>query len=160
MAIIRADFYKQDLNQFAPHRLRGELLDWGLDAQVMEVQIDGSELGTVYAGDKLTIKDTSKGKLKVVLAGPDDRGYGYAIYNPKKGKWKAGDKLSILRDSGVMSQVTEDAVSAGEFLYFNPVDGSATTTVTDAPMGVALASVPATAGGTLIPVEIVKEPLA
>jgi len=157
MAIVKTDFYTQDLNQFAPKRLRGELMDWGLNAEVMEVQVDVSETGTVYAGDKVMIVGTSSGKLKVALAGDGDAGYGYAIYNPKKGSWKAGDKLSILRDGGVLNCVTEDAISAGAVVYYDPTDGSVTTTETDAVIGIALAAVSATTGGILIPVEIVKE---
>ena len=39
MAIVKTDFYAQSLNQFMPDRVRGELLDWGLNAWVLDVVI-------------------------------------------------------------------------------------------------------------------------
>lgn len=159
MAIVKSDFYAQELNQFAPKRLRGEYLDWGLNAMVVEVEIDASQAESIYAGDKVAIVPTSTGKLKVKAAASGEKGYGYVLYNPKKIEWKAGDKVSVLRDGGVIYGVTEDAIEAGETVYYNPADGSITTNVTDEAIGLATASVPATVGGILIPVEIVKAPL-
>lgn len=160
MAIVKSDFYAQGLNQFAPKRLRGEYLDWGLNAMVVEVEIDASQATSVFAGDKVAIVPTSTGKLKVKAAAGGDKCYGFVLYNPKKIEWKAGDKVSVLRDGGVILGVTEDTVQAGEVVYYNPADGSITTNATDEPIGLAVAAVPATVGGTLIPVEIVKAPLA
>lgn len=159
MAIVKTDFYAQELNQLAPKRLRGEYLDWGLNAMVVEVEIDASQVDAIYAGDKVAIVPTSKGKIKVKAAAGGEKGYGFVLYNPKKIEWKAGDKVSVLRDGGMIYGVTEDAVEAGEAVYYNPADGSITTNVTDEAIGLAAASVPATTGGILIPVEIVKAPL-
>ena len=160
MAIVKTDFYAQELNQFAPKRLRGEYLDWGLNAMVVEVEIDASQATPVYAGDKVAIVATSTGKLKVKAAATSDKGYGFVLYNPKKLEWKAGDKVSVLRDGGVILGGTEDKIDAGEVVYYNPADGSITKNVTDEPIGLAVAAVPATTGGILVPVEIVKAPLA
>ena len=101
MAIVKADFYKHELNQFLPNRVRGEYLDWGLNAMVMEVQIDATETGTLYAGDPVKIASTSKGKLKVVAAGAD-AAFGYILFNPKHETAKAGDTVTIaaVADSG------------------------------------------------------------
>lgn len=159
MAIVKSDFYAQELNQFAPKRLRGEYLDWGLNAMVVEVEIDASQAEPIYAGDKVAIVPTSTGKLKVKAAAGGDKGYGFVLYNPKKIEWKAGDKVSVLRDGGVIYGVTEDTIEAGEAVYYNPADGSITNNVTDEAIGLAAAAVPATVGGILIPVEIVKAPL-
>lgn len=160
MAIVKTDFYAQDLNQFAPKRLRGEYLDWGLNAMVVEVEIDASQVASVYAGDKVAIVPTSTGKLKVkAVASADEKGYGFVLYNPKKLEWKAGDKVSVLRDGGVILGVTEDAIEAGEAVYYNATDGSITNTVNGEAIGLAVAAVPATVGGILVPVEIVKAPL-
>ena len=82
MAIVKANFYKQSLNQFAPNRVRGEYLDWGLSAEVIEVQIDVSQTDPLYAGDPVKILATSKGKLKVVAGDATDKFVGYIIYNP------------------------------------------------------------------------------
>lgn len=159
MAIVKTDFYAQELNQFAPKRLRGEYLDWGLNAMVVEVEIDASQATPVYAGDKVAIVATSTGKLKVKAAGAGDKGYGFVLYNPKKLEWKAGDKVSVLRDGGVILGVTEDAIKAGETVYYKAEDGSITNTVNGEAIGLAVAAVPATVGGILVPVEIVKAPL-
>jgi len=160
MAIDKTKFYAQTLNQFAPHRLRGEYLDWGLNAQVMEVKIDDSVATLVYPGDALKIVSTSTGKLKVAPVAASDAAYGYAIYNAKREAYKAGDIISILRAGGVMSQVTEEAIEAGDTVYFNVADGSITKTAGTNPLaGIALAAVAATAGGTMIPVEIVRTPV-
>lgn len=160
MAIVKTDFYAQELNQFAPKRLRGEYLDWGLNAMVVEVEIDASQATPVYAGDKVAIVATSTGKLKVKAAASGEKGYGFVLYNPKKIEWNAGDKVSVLRDGGRILCVTEDQIQAGETVYYNPADGSITKSVKDEPIGLAAAAVPATTGGILVPVEIVKAPLA
>lgn len=154
MAITKANFYQHSLNQFVPNRVRGEYLDWGLNALVLEAQIDASETGTLYAGDPVKIKSTSTGKLKVVAGATTDAFVGYILYNPKHETVKAGDIVSILIDGGVISEVTEDAVSAGATLYYKDSDGSVTTTqpTNAVAMGIALSAVSATSGGTLIPV--------
>lgn len=161
MAIVKTNFYTQDLNQFAPHRMRGEYLDWGLNAEVIEVEIDASQGATpVYAGDALTIVATSKGKLKVKAAGAADTVFGFALFNPKHASFHAGDILSCLRDGGVISMVTEAAVAAGATVAYDATDGSiATVAKGGAPIGIALAAVAATAGGTLIPVLVQKPAL-
>lgn len=161
MAIVKTNFYTQDLNQFAPHRLRGEYLDWGLNAEVIEVEIDASQGATpVYAGDALTIVATSKGKLKVKAAGAADPVFGFALFNPKHTSFKAGDILSCLRDGGVISMVTEATVAAGATVAYNATDGSiATVAKGGSPIGIALAAVAAKEGGTLIPVLVQKPAL-
>lgn len=161
MAIVKTNFYAQSLNQFAPNRLRGEYLDWGLNAQVMEVEIDASS-APIYAGDKVTIVATSKGKLKVKAAAGADKAYGYALYNSKHSVFNPGDIISVLRDGGVISAVTDEEISAGDVVYYDPADGGVTKTkgTLSGPMGIALAAVAAAENGVLIPVEVVKEPLA
>lgn len=161
MAIVKANFYTQDLNQLQPKRLRGEYLDWGLNAEVMEGQVDSSVTDTLYPGDRVKIVSSSTGKIKIAPTAAGEAGYGYILYNTKKLEFKAGDIVSILRDGGVISAVTEAAIDAGTVVYFQESDGSVVGTAnTNNPMGIALAKVAATTGGTLIPVEVVKEPLA
>lgn len=160
MAIVKTDFYTQDLNMFAPKHLRGELASWSMNAQTVEVEIDASQTDPVYAGDKVAIVATSTGKLKVKAAADGDKGYGFVLYNPKKVEWKAGDIVTVLRDGGVLLAVTEDEVAAGDIVYYNAADGSVTTTVKDEPIGKAMEAVAATVGGKLIAVEIQKAPLA
>lgn len=156
MAITKTNFYAQSLNQFGPHRLRGEYLDWGLNAMVMEVQIDASEAGTLYAGDPVEIASTSTGKLKVVACDQAHAPFGFIIFNPKKESYKAGDIVSVLCKDGVMECVTEDAINAGVSVYYKVSDGSVTTTQpTNAVLiGKTMAKVSATSGGTLVPVLI------
>lgn len=161
MAIVKTDFYTQELNQFKPHRLRGEYCDWGLNAQVMEVEIDASQVEPIYAGDKVTIVTTSTGKLKVKAAGAADAGYGYVLWNPKHASFKAGDIVSVLRDGGCIYEVTDEAINAGDVVYYDATDGGVTKSATGKPMGIALNTIAtAVEAGTLIVVEVVKEPLA
>lgn len=152
MAIVKTNFYAQELNQFAPNRVRGELLDWGLNSLQMEVQIDASEAGTLYAGDMVAVIPTSKGKLKVVAATGSEKLQGMIIFNAKKEELKAGDMLTIAIRDAVMNCVTEEAIDAGDEVYFNPSDGSITKTTGSVRLGIAMAQVPATSGGTFIPV--------
>jgi hypothetical protein len=153
MAIVKANFYKHELNQFLPNRVRGEYLDWGLNAMVMEVQIDASETGTLYAGDPVKIVSTSKGKLKVVAAGAD-AAFGFILFNPKHETAKAGDIVSVLCKDGVISEVTEEAISAGVSVYYVAADGSVSATGAQgqAPMGITLEATSATTGGALVAV--------
>lgn len=162
MAIVKTNFYTQSLNQFAPHRLRGEYLDWGLNAEVIEVMIDASQGDTpIYPGDALTIVATSTGKLKVKAAAAGDTVFGFALYNPKYMSWKPGDILSCLRDGGVIMAVTEAAIAAGATVSYSAADGSvATAAAGDAPCGIAMAAVAATVGGILVPVLVQKPALA
>lgn len=159
MAIVKANFYTQSLNQFAPHRLRGEYLDWGLNAEVIEVMIDESQATPVYPGDALTIVATSTGKLKVKAAAAGETVFGFALYNPKHMTWKAGDILSCLRDGGVIMAVTEAAIQAGVAVKYDPTDGSVGVANAGEGNGIAMAAVAATAGGTLIPVLVQKPAL-
>lgn len=160
MAIVKANFYAQSLNQFAPHRLRGEYLDWGLNAEVIEVMIDESQATPIYPGDALTIVATSTGKLKVKAAAAGDVIFGFALFNPKYMTWKAGDILSCLRDGGVIMAVTEAAVAAGAAVSYDATDGSVATVAGGAAAcGIAMAAVAATEGGTLIPVLVQKPAL-
>jgi hypothetical protein len=160
MAIVKTDFYAQELNQFAPKRLRGEYLDWGLNAMVDEVEIDASQAAAIYAGDAVAIVPTSTGKTKVKAAADGDYIYGFVIYNPKKIEWKAGDKIAVLRDGGRLMCVTEGTIAAGAKVYYNEEDGSVTTTANGSPIGIARSAVTAKSGGALIEVEIMKAPLA
>jgi len=159
MAIEKTNFYTQNLNQFAPHRLRGEYLDWGLNAEVIEVMIDKSQADPIYPGDALAIVPTSTGKLKVKAAAAGDTIFGFALFNPKYATWKAGDILSCLRDGGVISEVTEAAIAAGAAVKYDPTDGSIVAAAAGEGNGIAMANVAATAGGTLIPVLIQKPAL-
>lgn len=154
MAIVKANFYKHELNQFLPNRVRGEYLDWGLNAMVMEVQIDASENGTLYAGDPVAIVATSKGKLKVAGAVYTDSVFGYILYNPKHETAKAGDIVSVIISGGVISEVTEEALDAGAPVYYVDTDGSVSATgeTNQEPMGIALEATSATSGGALVAV--------
>lgn len=156
MAITKANFYKQNLNQFMPNRLRGELLDWGLSGEVVEAQIDVSQDTPLYAGDPVKIVATSKGKLKVVAGASTDKFVGYIIFNPKHETFKAGDIVSVLLRGAVMSFVTEEAIDAGAIVFYKDADGSVTTTQGGAAsrIGVAFEATAATEGGVLIPVYV------
>lgn len=154
MAITKSDFYAQSLNQFAPHRLRGEYLDWGLNAWVLEVQIDASQVTSLYAGDLVKVYPDSTGKLKVVAGASTDKCVGYILYNAKREEFKAGDICSILVRGGVIAAVTEEEISAGAEVYYKDADGSVTATASGNRMGYAMAKTEATTGGTLIPVLI------
>ena len=152
MAITKSDFYAQSLNQFAPHRLRGEYLDWGLNAWVLEAQIDATQATALMAGDLVKDYPDSTGKLKVVAGSSADKAVGYILYNAKREEFKAGDICSILFRGGVIAAVTEEAIDAGEIVYYKDADGSVTTTASGNRMGFAMAKTEATTGGTLIPV--------
>ena len=154
MAIVKTDFYKQDLNQFAPHRVRGELLDWGLNSLQIEVKIDASETATLYAGDLVKILSTSTGKPKFVKGSATDKCVGYILYNSKKEAFKAGDIVTILIREGVLNCVTEDALDAGDIVFYKDADGSVTKTQPSGAqrMGFAVSATSATEGGTMVPV--------
>lgn len=157
MAIVKANFYKQSLNQFAPNRVRGEYLDWGLSAEVIEVQIDVSQTDPLYAGDPVKILATSKGKLKVVAGSAADKFVGYIIYNPKHESFKAGDIVSVMLRGGVMSFVTEEAIDAGTIVYYDATDGSITATPpagAASRVGVTFEATSAVEGGALVPVYV------
>lgn len=157
MAITKTDFYKQSLNQFLPNRLRGELLDWGLSGEVIEVQIDVSQETPLYAGDPVKIVSTSKGKLKAVAGDATDKFVGYIIFNPKHETFKAGDIVSVLLRGAVMSFVTEEAIAAGTIVYYDATDGSITATPpasTQSRVGVTFEATAATQGGVLVPVYV------
>ena len=154
MAIVKTDFYAQKLNQFRPERLRGELLDWGLNAWVLDVQIDASEAGTLYAGDLVKICPTSTGKVKVVAGESTDRAVGYIIFNAKKESFKAGDHCSILLRGGVIECVTEEELEAGAIVAYKDADGSVTGTIGAGVqrMGMTMAATAAVEGGVRVPV--------
>ncbi len=154
MAIVKTDFYTQSLNQFRPERLRGELLDWGLNAWVLDVVIDASETGTLYAGDLVKVCPTSTGKLKVVAGESTDRAVGYIIFNAKKESFKAGDHCSILLRGGVIECITEEALEAGDIVAYKDADGSVTATIGAGVqrMGMAMSATTAVEGGTRVPV--------
>lgn len=156
MAITKANFYKQGLNQFMPNRVRGEKLDWGLAGEVIEAQIDVTQETPLYAGDPVKIVATSKGKLKVAAGASTDKFVGYIIFNPKHETFKAGDIVSILLRGAVMSFVTEEAIDAGAIVYYNDTDGSVTATQGSAVsrVGVTFEATVATEGGVLVPVYV------
>lgn len=154
MAITKSDFYAQSLNQFAPKRLRGELLDWGLNAWVLEVQIDASQATSLYAGDLVKVYPDSTGKLKVVAGASTDKCVGYILYNAKREEFKAGDICSILIRGGIINAVTEEEINAGAEVYYKDADGSVSATASGNRMGFAMAKTEATVGGTFIPVLI------
>ena len=128
MSITKTNFYSHDLNAFTPNRVRGELMDWGLNAMQMEVEIDSTVSGSVYAGDAVKIVSTSTGKLKVVPITQADAAFGFVLFNPKKSAYVAGDICTILVKDGVLNCVTEDAIDAGVSVYFKVADGSITKT--------------------------------
>lgn len=154
MAIVKTNFYTQSLNQFMPERLRGELLDWGLNAWVLDVVIDASETGTLYAGDIVKVCPTSTGKLKVVAGASTDRAVGYIIFNAKKESFKAGDHCSVLLRGGVIECITEEALNAGDIVAYKDADGSVTATIGSGVqrMGMAMSATTATSGGVRVPV--------
>lgn len=158
MAFDKTSFYAHSLNQFAPNRIRGEYLDWGLNAQVMEVEIDSTQATALYAGDPVAIVSTSTGKLKVKAAAAADHVYGYILYNPKHETYKAGDIVSVLRDGGVISEATTEAINAGAVVYMKPATGEITTTSTsNIKVGIALEKSSASTDGTLIAVEVIRQ---
>lgn len=159
MAIDKTTFYTQDLNQFAPHRMRGEYLDWGLNAEVIEVEIDKSQVEPIYPGDALTIVPTSTGKPKVKAAATGDTIFGFALFNPKFHTWKAGDILSCLRDGGTISAVTELAIPAGTPVYYTPADGSITNVAAGNPIGIMWSATTAKEGGALCAILVQKPAL-
>lgn len=156
MSITKTNFYSQELNAFVPHRVRGELMDWGLNAMQMEVEIDASETGKVYAGDAVKIVSTSTGKLKVVPITQADAAFGFVLFNPKKEAYVAGDICTILVKDGVLNCVTEDAINAGVTVYFKVADGSITSTQpTNAiAIGKTMEKVSAVSGGGFVKVLI------
>lgn len=160
MAIVKTNFYTQDLNQFAPHRVRGEYLDWGLNAEVIEVMVDESQDSPIFPGDAVKIVATSTGKVKVAAAAAGDVIFGFALFNPKHASFSAGQIFSCLRDGGVTSMVTEAAVSAGAAVSYAAADGSvAPAAAGTTPCGIALAAVAATVGGVIVPVLVQKPAL-
>ena len=157
MAIVKANFYKHELNQFLPNRVRGEYLDWGLNALVLEGKIDASVEGEIYAGDPVKIATTSTGKLKVVRGDATDKFVGFVLFNPKHETAKAGDIVSVLIKDGVMSCVTEEAIAAGTIVYYDATDGSITATPpasAKSRVGVTLEATSAVEGGSLVAVLI------
>lgn len=157
MAFDKTTFYAHSLNQFAPNRIRGEYLDWGLNAQVMEVEIDSTQATALYAGDPVSIVTTSTGKIKVVAATASTRVYGYILYNPKHETYKAGDIVSILCDGGCIMEATTEAINAGAVVYMKPATGEITTTSSsNIKMGIALQKSSASTNGSLIAVEVIR----
>lgn len=161
MAITKTNFYAHSLNQFAPNRVRGEYKDWGLNAQVVEVEIDSTQSTALYAGDPVSIVATSTGKTKVVAGTASNVVLGYIIFNPKHEKFVAGDICSVLVQGGKMVCVTEEAINAGATVYYKVADGSITTTSTsNIKMGQMCSKTPAVTGGALCEVEIFRPALS
>lgn len=157
MAFDKTTFYAHSLNQFAPNRIRGEYLDWGLNAQVMEVEIASTQATALYAGDPVSIVTTSTGKPKVVAATASTRVYGVILYNPKHETYKAGDIVSILCDGGHVMEATTEAINAGAVVYIKPATGEITATSTNnIKLGIAMEKTSATTDGSLFAVEIIR----
>lgn len=157
MAFDKTTFYAHSLNQFAPNRIRGEYLDWGLNAQVMEVEIASTQATALYAGDPVSIVTTSTGKPKVVAATTSTRVYGVILYNPKHETYKAGDIVSILCDGGHVMEATTEAINAGAVVYIKPATGEITATSTNnIKLGIAMEKTSATTNGSLFAVEIIR----
>lgn len=156
MSITKTNFYSQELNAFTPSRVRGELLDWGLSSLQMEVEIDSTVTGSLYAGDAVKIVSTSTGKLKVVPITQADAAFGFILFNPKKSAFVAGDIVTILIKDGILNCVTEDAINAGVVVYFDVADGSVTSTqpTNAVAIGKTMEKVAATAGGAFVKVLI------
>lgn len=155
MAFVKANFFQHSLNQFAPNRVRGDYKDWGLNAQVLEVQIDSTQATALLPGDPVSIVATSTGKLKVVAATASTPVLGYIIFNPKHKEYVAGDICSVLCDGGVMYCGTTETINAGATVYYKVADGSVTTTSTNnIKMGVMFEKSTSSTDGTLVAVEI------
>lgn len=156
MSITKTNFYSQSLNAFAPNRVRGELLDWGLNAMQMEVEIDSTVTDKLYAGDAVKIVSTSTGKLKVVPITQADAAFGFILFNPRKEAYVAGDIVTILVKDGILNCVTEDAINAGVAVYFDVADGSVTSTqpTNAVVIGKTMEKVAATTGGAFVKVLI------
>ena len=156
MSITKTNFYSHELNAFTPNRVRGELMDWGLNAMQMEVEINSTVTGSVYAGDAVKIVSTSTGKLKVVPITQADAAFGFVLFNSKKTAYVAGDNCTFLVKYGVLNFVTEDAINAGVVVYFDVSDGSVTSTQpTNAiAIGKTMEKVSAVSGGGFVKVLI------
>jgi predicted RecA/RadA family phage recombinase len=162
MAIVKTNFLSAELNQFAISTVRGQLADWGLNAQIMEVRIDDEEAGSIYAGDPVKLVSSPKGVITVKAAAKGDAVYGFMIWDTKRTKATAGQYIRVLRDGGVMQMITDEAITAGTAVYIDETDGgvSATGTGLGDPIGLAVEDSAANADGSLIRIEVVKQPLA
>lgn len=162
MAIIKDNFLTAGLNQFAMTSVRGMLSDWGLNAQVMEVEISDEVQSPVLPGDAVKLVSSPKGIPTVDLAAGTDAIYGMVIWNTKSTTGLAGKRVVVLRDGGVMMMITDETITAGTPVYYDAADGGVTATNPGAatPIGIALEDTEANANGVLFRVEVVKQPLA
>lgn len=161
MAIEKKNFLTAELNQFAISPVRGMLADWGLNAQIMEVRIADSSVATILPGDAVKVVSSTKGVLTVDAAGTTDAIYGFMIWDAKSTKGTAGKYIRVLRDGGYMQMVTADALTAGDVVYFKAADGSVTKTGSGLgkACGIAVEDSAAAENGTLVRIEVMKQPV-
>lgn len=162
MAIVKTNFLSAEMNQFAISTVRGQLADWGLNAQIMEVRISDESVATIYPGDAVKLVSSPKGVITVDAADAGDAIYGFMIWDTKRTKATKGQYIRVLRDGGVMQMITDEALTAGDVVYADPADGGVSKTGTGLgdPIGLALEDTSAATDGALVRIEVMKQPLA
>lgn len=162
MAIVKTNFLSAEMNQFAISTVRGQLADWGLNAQIMEVRISEDSVAEIYPGDPVKLVSSPKGVITVEAAAKGDEVYGFMVWDTKRTKATAGQYIRVLRDGGVMQMITDEALTAGDVVYIDETDGGVSKVATGlgSPIGLALEDTAAAADGVLVRVEVMKQPLA
>lgn len=101
------------INQFAQSTQRG-VIDLRYSANVVAVQIDSSETGTLYAGSAVKIVDSSDGAPKVVACSANsDEALGFINYDIKSRSYVAGDRAEISISGNVMYLYATSAIARG-----------------------------------------------
>jgi hypothetical protein len=121
----------QNPNQFAETALLG-MVDLKLNLNTISVEVDASEMGTLYAGSPVVIVDSAGGIPKVVKpAASSDTILGFINYDIKSRAFVAGDKAEVSLSGNVIYLYATAAIARGAMVVVDvenngvaPMNGS------------------------------------
>jgi len=139
-------------NQFGIHPLKGTLTLFP-NVNLVDCQVDVSEVGTILAGDPVVIVDAAGATIKVKKAAISDKFLGCVPYSVKGNEYVAGEMVRVALDYCCLQMEASAAVAAGIEVQIDPATGKvAPQAGTNTVIGDALGK--AAADGDLIPVMI------
>lgn len=100
-------------NQFQQAPVTGQM-DMTVEGNSISVQVSLSQTGTIVAGDKVKLEDSSGGVPKVLKVDANsDNVFGTVIANRKDQSFAAGDAMEVAIDGSLIYQVAGAAVARG-----------------------------------------------
>lgn len=102
-----------DQNQFAQVPFLGQM-DLRFNPSVVEVVIDSSQSGVLYAGQAVKMVDNAGGVPKVIgCSANSDEVYGFITYDIKNKTYSAGDACTMALRNSVMFLYATEAIARG-----------------------------------------------